>query len=412
MGRLERSVLTFAIGLCVAACSTSTSSVRPSAAPSTPPAPTRGPDSQTASSSPTTSPTSQWTLIEDPGELPDNSQTVSVSANGEGFVAIIEGGFEGSPIVHSPDGRHWTAAEPLPDSKGALAQDLASAPASIVVVGSQFNPDNMARQVLADRAARPARDDIRLADTCEGEPNYEDAAAWWSADGMQWASASVEEPKLAPISAVTSFVGGYVAVSAFGPNGGSVSWTSADGEAWTRAPDAPELHVARMTDIATDGSIIVAVGFGECPDERPVMWRSTDGLAWDVVDLGEDGPQASSVAAGPAGFLAVGYSGNELAPGKAWHSDDGRSWAPVSSYPDEFLARELVGASDRYLLVTDHGTIWSSAEGNTWGEEFVPDNGSIDSVAVGTSMAVALGSTRNGDETQMAVWIAPVGATP
>ena len=248
------------------------------------------------------------------------------------------------------------------------------------------------------------------------EPTTEDAASWLSADGVHWSTGSVDKPKLAPMRAVTPFGSGLVAVSGFNNKGAgtrAASWTSTDGKDWARAPDAPELRTAGMFDVTSDNSAVVAVGTGDCQNEGPVAWHSTDGLAWKIVEVGAHGEGVlQQVASGPSGFLAVGWSGNDEAPGQAWRSEDGTSWGPVPSFPDTFLPRDVVGSSSGYLLVSEFGTVWSSSDGEIWAEEFAPSDGFVQRVAVGPSVAVAFGGIRDGDDSHMAIWTAPANSLP
>lgn len=65
---------------------------------------------------------------------------------------------------------------------------------------------------------------------------------------------------------------GYVAVGST-PRG-AVAWTSADGAAWERVPDAPVFDDARMLDVAYGPTGFVALGTGDAAGTSDAAWTS------------------------------------------------------------------------------------------------------------------------------------------
>jgi hypothetical protein len=88
------------------------------------------------------------------------------------------------------------------------------------------------------------------------------------------------------------------------------------------AGSASEIHA-----VAAGAKGIVAIGGVCCAQEEAAAWWSADGGAWQRVAFPRprDGGVAA-VAAGDAGFVAVGTSGMDAA---MWSSEDGLSWHVV-----------------------------------------------------------------------------------
>lgn len=134
-------------------------------------------------------------------------------------------------------------------------------------------------------------------------------------------------------------------VVAVGSTGaGPIALASADGVAWTRAPEQPAFETpgaAGMSGLIVSGQWLNAVGPG---DRQTVAWRSKDGLAWDKAyesrfptdeELAEGYVFEGFIArgtAGPAGLVAIGQNVNGLTGdfgGAAWTSPDGTDWEPA-----------------------------------------------------------------------------------
>jgi hypothetical protein len=91
---------------------------------------------------------------------------------------------------------------------------------------------------------------------------------------------------------------------------------------------------------------------------------------------GEDGASLTSVAAGPAGLLAVSaHDAGEGSPTRRpWGSADGRTWQPIAptGLPDNVFVSGLWGAAGRYWLrghvpdSDDPGTLYRSSDGLAW----------------------------------------------
>jgi hypothetical protein len=118
---------------------------------------------------------------------------------------------------------------------------------------------------------------------------------------------------------------------------------------------------------------------------RPAF--STDGMSWrSAAASAFDGWWVSSVASGPAGWLAAGdvSEGSESLV-MMWSSPDGLRWTRLgilAGRNGDYVI-QMVGSQGGYLLETQQQvqnsgsgtTLWSSADGLTWNESVVPLSG-------------------------------------
>ena len=198
--------------------------------------------------------------------------------------------------------------------------------------------------------------------------------------------------------------GPSVAVVSPGPSAGPAespfvpkAWTMTD--AGTLAPGLP---FAPATVAGSDGAW-VAVGGQSCVeagdgiyDCAALVGRSNDGRAWDsaVVSVPiatgyfppSSGPLAGmdDVAAGPDGFVAVGFgsvAGDRGVHGMVWWSADGMAWEAVQlgagarpsavlRAPDRWLIGGVIYGNLAGATLADAkgpiGAIWSSVDGRAW----------------------------------------------
>jgi hypothetical protein len=229
-----------------------------------------------------------------------------------------------------------------------------------------------------------------------------DAAVWTSVDGSTWTRVPHDEAVFGgdnsrAMTAVVAGGPGLVAVGYDSANQGwagmdanAAVWTSPDGIAWTRVPNA-EVFGDRlwqiMNAVTRGGPGLVAVGHdGAVNDYDAAVWTSTDGIIWtrvlpdEAVFGGSDVQEMSAVAAADSGLVAVGYrrgaGGYDAA---VWASVDGLTWIRVSPDRTVFGGLGSQGAS---------GVV-------AGGPGFV---------AVGHSMAIVGWVPRDGDA---AVWTSP-----
>ena len=116
-------------------------------------------------------------------------------------------------------------------------------------------------------------------------------------------------------------------------------------------------------------------------DPTVVSYSSPDGVHWkkgqklDTAGAGTQGMlmEIRSVIEGPAGLLAVGWTGacgSEYLDG-LWTSSDGTAWQPVDTQKafgqNAILIPRISGGSAGYVAVAYKGAaVWTSADGRVW----------------------------------------------
>ncbi len=299
-----------------------------------------------------------------------------------------------------------------------------------------------------------------------GENFRQDGVIFASDDGETWTRLAEDDPALTLgavlMYGVTEGGPGIVAVGmgceneeeGCGPY--MTAWTSVDGTSWTRSPFDPEVFgdpasqssAAFAATTTTDG-LIVAVGSMEdwvLTDEgevesitaRPVVWTSTDGLAWERNWEGNDvtmtmdqyleaSPVMQAVASGPDGLLVgVGSAVDDgVSVAAVWTSSDGSTWQRVPHDPATFAGAEGEGAWVLDVAAGDSGlaavgsaagtpAVWTSPDGLSWARVASVDDefdGSFSSVAALGTGFVAAGPHGFADmgEAPLTLWTSPDG---
>jgi hypothetical protein len=153
-----------------------------------------------------------------------------------------------------------------------------------------------------------------------------------SDDGIHWSTIRPAGAESVAIYQMVRFGPKLVAYGQLQASGaGTVALTTTDGRHWKSAAfPVPESVGSSVYRMACDASACVAVG-STMPTgtERPAMWRSTNGLDWelvatDITDARADGSM-SSVVATSSGFVAVGSPDTEVLV-----SSDGVTWQGIN----------------------------------------------------------------------------------
>ena len=155
---------------------------------------------------------------------------------------------------------------------------------------------------------------------------------------------------------------------------------SRDGSTWLTVPvehGVNAMSASTIYDVAIGPDSLLAVGDVCCDPGAPAVWRSTDGRAWERLELQGafvDGGGIDSVLAIDDGWvmLAGQHGGTAVV-----HSSDGVTWEPVleaastrasrgieaiARGPDGFLAvGQVEGPDDTY-----DGAVWISEDGRSW----------------------------------------------
>ncbi len=169
------------------------------------------------------------------------------------------------------------------------------------------------------------------------------ARFWRSADGSAWNPVPDDAAGFADaeVRSIVRTATSYVAVGLRGTAGhptGSVAWTSADGERWTRV-DSADLRTGQTASLVVgpDGGL-VAVG-ADLERREALVWTSPDGLTWTRAP-GETSRrfggfiQMTDVTLAGRTFIAVGQSSSLQRPTvMAWVSSDGIHWTAAPEVP-------------------------------------------------------------------------------
>lgn len=169
-----------------------------------------------------------------------------------------------------------------------------------------------------------------------------DAAMWTSANGSVWTRATL--PAGTGPRRLTDAVHGGSGWLAVGRGGvGALTLMSADGRTWQPVPGGKALAGPGLTSVATAANGGTYVIVGRQNDTSAAAWFSTDLKNWvragdagkgDLGGTGDAPKWIGDVAAGPAGFVAVGgQTRNKTSQPAVWTSPDGRKWTLSPTSP-------------------------------------------------------------------------------
>jgi hypothetical protein len=228
------------------------------------------------------------------------------------------------------DRYEWQQAS-IPIEEQSFVLDVGSAPFGWVAVGVRVNFPG------PDASFAPGEDP--LAKLYSG-------VVWTSPDGLTW-TRHPDGPEFDG-SRMTKVVGTATGALAFGlagicmpdacsglpPNGGTIVWSSSDGDTWERL-SATGLGDGATVDVTETDGALVAVGFianaGSKPDNDSfsnptdaAVWRSTDGRHWTAIDDLPVADELSQVSGQGASLVAIGSSNDTTV---TWVSTDaGLTW--------------------------------------------------------------------------------------
>jgi hypothetical protein len=259
---------------------------------------------------------------------------------------------------------------------------------------------------------------------------------------------------LVAVNAVAAQAASQVAVGS--ANGFPAAWISNDGGSdWMRATGQTPAVFDRsgseqLTSVAAGAAGWLAVGgVVSGTVQHPVVVVSPDGLTWTAVDsepaFAGTGVYTTQAAAGPGGYVIVGYTQGPQAQGgqaqggqaqggqaAAWYCDCGAGssltgWQPASgenALDGESGDREMLGVtatSSGFAAVGLQGNspaVWASPDGKTWTVMALPlPAGAVRAVLLraasigGTIVAVGMEQAQSGALTPFAVRSVNGGAT-
>ena len=244
---------------------------------------------------------------------------------------------------------------------------------------------------------------------------------------LGWTRLPGRLPDASNLNGVTAWKDGFIAVGVNGVTKSAAIWSSSDGTSWTQLKVDPTVFPAMEfpTDIATDGSRLVIVGFlNDSLRGRPRAWTSTNGTDWQRAQQPSFPAQAtgllSQVGGGKDGFVSIlsGPEGATLVTTRDGSTWDVRTSTIAGSDPSTGVA-DVVAGGPGYVAVGSTGSpsdaaAWTSSDGNRWTRSNSADLGgerfqSASTAAVTEFGLVAAGSTNTGQTEDAAVWTSPDG---
>jgi hypothetical protein len=189
-------------------------------------------------------------------------------------------------------------------------------------------------------------------------------------DPSAWVPVELPNPALegggAGVAAVATGNDRFVAVGGLSPPGvdaksgwAGVVWTSTDGRDWTLVDRPAGFAELYFTTVKWDGSSFMALGYrmhqtsahGTAAPDRPESWTSTDGITWEQGGQLEAGANNGPLVAGGPGWVTTGsvWTGTVQRPA-VFTSRDGSTWSTSRVEGTAF------GSVSR-LIVLDDGSL-------------------------------------------------------
>jgi hypothetical protein len=377
-------------------------------------------------------------------------QIAGAAAVKGGFVLLrpTAGARPGLDVYGSPNGTAWTFEATLVTPAGLVAGPVDGGPSGAVVIGqagrtlTAFVSANGVswRQTQAFGAAAAesvsgvamAAGGAAVTATTAG-PQSRQPAITMVAAGAPARQVDVAkipgafDPQLA-VNGIAAEAGTQVAVGS--ANGYPAAWMSADGgSSWTAATGATQTvfdrpGIQQLTGVTYGPAGWLAVGGVTAgATQHPVVLSSADGSSWQAADgeavFGGPGLATEQVAAGPDGYVIVGYqevkaagTGSNRTIAAAWWSAGQTGWERAgdatagalegsagSGASMQMLA--VVARSGGFVAVGSDGnqaSAWISPDGRTWRQASLP-------VPIGSTSAV-LQHVASSGRTVVAVGIA------
>jgi hypothetical protein len=356
----------------------------------------------------TSSDGSSWKRVDGVDIPTDVGQLIAV----EGTFLLVSRGPEGLSVWVSPDGVSWEQHLVEEGAAEAQIEDLAVGGPGLVAVGHEDGFRGVIWVSPPDGV--PVEETTTTTTT---EPTGPSAAEYgWTRIELDPAEAG--EGWMADVIAGGP---GFVSVGYDKVQKQGVVWTSSDGSSWTRTADvtsatAPETW---LDAVASDGSQLLAVGRLQDKGDIGVgIWRSDDGQTWTEVSL--DGSFSGvyvflDIASTPFGWVVTGTGFDESGQkGTVWRSVDGVTWEVVLEVRPGLMTAATSAGSGAAVLggaVDETGEvvtgIWLSEEGVVWTLTFTDAGHGAAITGDITEWAGGLAATGSGEPS--AAWISVSG---
>ncbi|MEU9870389.1 hypothetical protein AB0C87_21340 [Actinomadura sp. NPDC048021] len=178
-----------------------------------------------------------------------------------------------------------------------------------------------------------------------------------------------------------------LAVAVGSASGDAAVWSSQDGASWKAAQGLGAAFTRpgpqQLVDVAAGAAGWLAVGYDQSAPRRPLVVTSQDGSTWQAADTApafaanKQGPPVThAAAAGSAGYVVVGTQGFSVA---TWYSPDLKNWARGAGTDPKMMAGTKTAS--RWML----------------------------DVASGSFGYAAVGGSRDGKGNHPSVWLSPDG---
>ena len=217
-----------------------------------------------------------------------------------------------------------------------------------------------------------------LATACGAEDTTEVEVAA-PADEATWSSEALGAP-VADAETLLATRDGTAVVVTSAEGGGLAGWASTGGGPFEAVDLGPAVRgQGQVSAVAAGPAGFLAMGSAYDEGFLPKVWRSSDGRAWELVDAatGLDRPaDVLDVAATDDGWVAVGALRTGADPasgpfaGVAWHSTDGTSWTLTELPPGaDAEVRSVAAVGEQVVATGDVGgqpAAWRSEPGGSW----------------------------------------------
>ena len=313
------------------------------------------------------------------------------------------------------------AGEVLRSPGWARAGAMAAVAGAVLLIGIYIGQVGLPIQLGPSASPSAAASDGSPTARPSGRPGPSAAASVPPATAMSFAVwQRLDMPDPAPgvfgggtPSSVVAFNGGYLAVGTIrteccaeadpAANAGVV-WTSTDGRDWQLVEAGDTFEHASLSQVVTDGERLIAAGsYAEPVDDAPSMpvgatWTSSDGVTWQR----SSGAAPSRVAVMPSGLVGV-HAGDDGMT--SFSSSDGATWTRRGTLPDVEEVSTLVARPDGAMVIeiqpgapladgspTQDSLVWVTTDGANWTGGSSVENARLTSVAPFAGEFVAVGS--------------------